>query len=96
MNPTSYALLALSFHWPRIVEAAHGFLLRARNSNGSWPVFLGDDQDGSGVTSLVAIALRELVPAIPARLNFNPDKYGWPWGPIRSAGWCPPASRFCP
>ena len=45
------------------------FLLRAQNPNGSWPVFAGDDHDGSWVTSLVAIALRDIVPAIPARLK---------------------------
>lgn len=40
-----------------------------QNRNGSWPVFPGDDQEGAWVTSLVVIALRDLVPAIPARLK---------------------------
>jgi hypothetical protein len=40
-----------------------------QNPNGSWPVFAGDDHDGSWVTSLVSIALRDVVPAIPARLK---------------------------
>jgi hypothetical protein len=42
-------------------------------------VFVGDDHDGSWVTSLVAIALRDIVPAIPARLK------GLHWL-LRSAG----------
>ena len=32
-------------------------------------MFAGDDHEGSWVTSLVAIALRDLVPAIPPRLK---------------------------
>src|SRR5215831_19629557 len=50
-------------------ERAQSFLLHAQNPNGSWPVFAGDDHDGSWVTSLVTIALRDLVSAIPARLK---------------------------
>jgi len=44
-------------------------LLGAQNPNGSWPVFAGDDQDGSWLTSLVAITLHGEVSAIPARLK---------------------------
>jgi hypothetical protein len=40
-----------------------------QNPNGSWPVFSGDDQEGGWITSLVVMALRDLVPAIPARLQ---------------------------
>jgi hypothetical protein len=29
-------------------------LLREQNPNGNWPVFVGDDHDGSWLTSLVA------------------------------------------
>jgi len=45
------------------------FLLRAQNPNGSWPVFVGDDHDGAWLTSLAAIALRDHLSAIPARLK---------------------------
>jgi hypothetical protein len=61
------------------VGPAQEFLLRAQNPNGSWPTFSGDDQDGSWVTSLAAISLRDLVPAIPARLK------GYDWL-LRTAG----------
>ena len=40
-----------------------------QNPNGSWPVFPGDDQEGGWVTSLAVMALRDVVPAIPARLQ---------------------------
>ena len=50
-------------------ERALDFLLRTQNSDGSWPVVLGDDQGGAYVTSLTVIALRDLVSAIPARLR---------------------------
>ena len=69
LEPTCYSLLALGKSDSGVVERAQGFLLRAQNTNGSWPVFFGDDHDGSWVTSLVAIALRDLVSAIPARLR---------------------------
>jgi hypothetical protein len=68
LEPTCYSLLALGSQAADVRDRAHGFLLRAQNPNGSWPVFVGDDCD-SWVTSLVAIALRDLVPAIPARLK---------------------------
>ena len=69
LEPTCYSLLAVGSQATDVRERAHSFLLRAQNPNGSWPVFAGDDHDGSWVTSLVAIALRDLVPAIPARLK---------------------------
>ena len=54
---------------PTSRERAQAFLLREQNPNGSWPVFVGDDHDGSWLTSLVAITLRDFVSAIPARLK---------------------------
>jgi len=69
LEPTCYSLLAVGSQATDVRERAHSFLLRAQNPNGSWPVFAGDDHDGSWVTSLVAMALRDLVPAIPARLK---------------------------
>ena len=69
LEPTCYSVLALGSQATDVRERAYNFLLRAQNPNGSWPVFAGDDDDGSWVTSLVSIALRDVVPAIPARLK---------------------------
>jgi hypothetical protein len=110
LEPTCYSLLAVGSQATDSRERAQAFLLREQNPNGSWPVFVGDDHDGSWLTSLVAITLRDFVSAIPARLKglhwllgnagkegdwfwkwkfrtadrhvqFNPDKFGWPWFP---------------
>jgi squalene cyclase len=51
------------------IERAQGFLLRTQNTNGSWPVVPGDDQEGAWVTSLAIVALRDLAPAIRAKLQ---------------------------
>jgi hypothetical protein len=69
LEPTCYAALTLGSEATLARERAYRFLLRAQNPNGSWPAFAGDDHDGSWVTSLVAIAVRDLVPAMPARLQ---------------------------
>jgi hypothetical protein len=69
LEPTCYSVLALGSLATDIREPGFSFLLHAQNPNGSWPVFVGDDHDGSWVTSLVAIALRDVVSAIPARLR---------------------------
>lgn len=69
LEPTCYSLLAVGSQATDARERAQAFLLREQNPNGSWPVFVGDDHDGSWLTSLVAISLRDLVPAIPARLK---------------------------
>ena len=52
------------------IARAQEFLLRTQNPNGSWPVFPGDDQEGGWVTSLAVTALRDLVPAIGARIEW--------------------------
>jgi len=69
IEPTCYSALALGSAPVGDIARAQGFLLRTQNPNGSWPVFPGDDQNGGWVTSLAATALRDLVPAIPARLQ---------------------------
>jgi len=69
LEPTSYSALVLRSRVRAAGERAYSFLLGAQNPNGSWPVFAGDDRDGSWVTSLVSIALRDLVPAMPARVK---------------------------
>jgi len=69
IEPTCYSALALGSAPVGDIARAQDFLLRTQNPNGSWPVFPGDDQEGAWVTSLAVIALRDLVPAIPARLQ---------------------------
>ena len=69
IEPTCYATMALGSVPVGDIERAHDFLLRTQNPDGSWPVVLGDDQGGTYVTSLAVLALRDLLPAIPARLR---------------------------
>ena len=69
LEPTCYSVLALGSQATDVRDCGYSFLLHAQNPNGSWPVFAGDDHDGSWVTSLVTIVLRDLVSAIPARLK---------------------------
>jgi hypothetical protein len=69
LEPTCYSLLAIGSQAADVRERAQAFLLREQNPNGSWPVFVGDDHDGSWLTSLVAVTLRDFVAAIPARLK---------------------------
>ena len=86
VEPTCYAALALGSAPVGDIERAQDFLLRTQNPNGSWPVVPGDDQEGGWVTSLAVIALRDLVPAIPARLqsfhwllNCSGKESNWLW-----------------
>lgn len=86
IEPTCYAALALGSVPVGDIERAQDFLLRTQNPNGSWPVVPQDDQEGGWVTSLVVIALRDLVPAIPARLrgfhwllNCSGKESNWFW-----------------
>lgn len=70
LEATCYSTLALGLAAPpSYLAQAQEFLLRTQNPNGSWPAFDGDDQDGAWVTALVVTALRDMVPAIPARLK---------------------------
>jgi hypothetical protein len=86
IEPTCYAALALGSAPVGDIERAQDFLLRTQNPNGSWPVVPGDDQEGGWVTSLAVIALRDLVPGIPARLqgfhwllNCSGKESNWFW-----------------
>ena len=69
IEPTCYSALALGSAPVGDIERAQDFLLHTQNPNGSWPVFPGDDQEGGWVTSLAVMALRDVVSAIPARLQ---------------------------
>jgi hypothetical protein len=57
VEPTALACLALPSNSARERDAAIWSLLHAQNANGSWPAFLGDDEQGSGYTGLVLHAL---------------------------------------
>jgi hypothetical protein len=69
IEPTCYSALALGSAPVGDIARGQDFLLRTQNPNGSWPVFPADDQDGGWVTSLAVMALRDVVSAIPARLQ---------------------------
>lgn len=86
VEATCYSLLALGSSAFESVSRGQSFLLRSQNPNGSWPVFAGDDEDGSWLTAVAAIALRDVVPAIPARLRafhwllrFTGKESDWLW-----------------
>ena len=69
LEPSCFAALALVSFPGCTLERAQEFLLHTQNPNGSWPAFAGDDTDGAWVTSLVVMALQDVVSAIPARLH---------------------------
>ncbi len=124
LEPTALSFLALGSEFnPAARNRARQFLLGSQNLNGSWPAFLGDDQEGSWVTSLVLIALRDIVEDTPVRLRgfawlsdsvgkesnwlwkwkfrttdrhvqFDPDKFGWPWLPDTNSWVVPTASAI--
>jgi hypothetical protein len=69
IEPTCLSALALGSLPGGALTRAEEFLLHTQNPNGSWAAFAGDDSDGAWVTSLAVIALRDVVPAISARLQ---------------------------
>ena len=69
LEPTALTCIALGPEFQRAHDRATQFLLGIQNSNGSWPVFLGDSPEGSWVTSLACIALHDKIEAIPEQLK---------------------------
>jgi hypothetical protein len=63
------AWMALASGYETAHHRATKFLLEVQNPNGSWPAFVGDDCDGSWTTSIVALALRQEIKAIPQLLK---------------------------
>ena len=57
VEPTALALLALLPNSRQERDTAIDFLLRIQSPNGSWPAFLGDDENESGLTGLVVYCL---------------------------------------
>jgi len=86
LEPSCFSALALGLAPISHVERAQEFLLHTQNPNGSWPAFVGDDQEGAWVTALALMTLRDLPAAIPARLkgfewlmNFAGRESNWLW-----------------
>ncbi len=59
LEPSCLALLALRLYEGPTRDRAIRSLLDTQNSNGSWPAFVGDDMDGSGLTGLAFFALQQ-------------------------------------
>jgi hypothetical protein len=69
LEPTALACIALGLAFKGVHNRATALLARTQNPNGSWPVFLGDDQEGAWVTALVLITLHDTFEAVPERLK---------------------------
>lgn len=86
LEPTCLSLLALrSCAAPRVTRGFE-FLLHTQNSNGSWPAFAGDDQEGCWVTALAVLTLNQLGAspnAVERGVNWLLDSRGkeahWLW-----------------
>jgi hypothetical protein len=78
VESTCLVALAAGAH-SALRQQAQRFLLGTQNPDGSWPAFLGDDQEGTWVTSLAVLALADCGAAISARLR------GYEWL-VRSCG----------
>jgi hypothetical protein len=63
LESTCFTTLAIGSDDSEEARLAQEVLVRVQNPNGSWPAFFGDDQDGAWVTSLAAIALRDVATA---------------------------------
>ncbi len=67
LEPTAYSMLALGPGSQNEYELARRCLLHCQNPNGSWPAFVGDDEEGSWATALALIALRNNFEDVPVR-----------------------------
>lgn len=86
VESSSLAYLALPSDFGSARDGAREFLLGIQNPNGSWPAFVGDDNEGSWTTALVVIALRDDIEATPERrrglewlLDSAGEESNWFW-----------------
>jgi len=79
LEPTAYSMMALGSDLWDEHKRARRCLVRCQNPNGSWPAFIGDDDEGSWATALALIALRNYSENVPTQLK------GFRWL-LRSAG----------
>src|SRR5258708_3626431 len=86
VEPTALALLGLSTDAAPKRAAAVTLLLDCQNSDGSWPAFVGDDREGSGLTGLALFALQQCgVTGVPVEravkwlLNTRGQESHWFW-----------------
>jgi len=86
VEPTALALLGLPTDAATKRAAAVNLLLDCQNSDGSWPAFVGDDQEGSGLTGLALYALQQcgvtgapIERAIQWLLNTRGQESHWLW-----------------
>ncbi len=72
IETTCYALMALHDRKSPALDQAMDLLLRAQNSDGSWPAFEGDDPEGCWTTALATIALRFIgAPSAPLETSLR-------------------------
>jgi hypothetical protein len=86
LEPTCLSLLALRYCAESRVTRGLAFLLHSQNPNGSWPAFVGDDQEGCWVTALAVLTLHQFRAgpnAIDRGVNWLLDSKGkeshWLW-----------------
>jgi squalene cyclase len=86
VEPTALALLGLAADAAQERAAAKQLLLDSQNPNGSWPAFVGDDREGSGLTGLALYSLQRCgVAGVPVEraiqwlLNTRGHESHWFW-----------------
>jgi hypothetical protein len=86
IEPTCLTILALRHDWTKELEVAVRSIVASQNSDGSFPVFIGDESEGCWTTGLAVLSLlaigREtarLQPAIRWILGAKGREANWFW-----------------
>jgi len=86
IEPTCLTILALRHDWTKKLELAVRGIVASQNSDGSFPVFIGDESEGCWTTGLAVLSLlaigREtarLQPAIRWILDAKGREANWFW-----------------
>ena len=86
IEPTCLTILALRHDWTKKLELAVRGIVASQNSDGSFPVFIGDESEGCWTTGLAVLSLlaigREtarLQPAIRWILGAKGREANWFW-----------------